>query len=215
MRASAAGAKAVNAARGTVQQTAMQTQEMSRPATMAVVSCLSATLVIVWLASGCGLAPCGEHGNCDGIFSATCICNGGYYGDACQYSARYVVEGCVVRSHCGTFNETNLRCDGAPVYQSGANGPVLYRHTGRATNWAVGPARRKVDCAAIPALSSFTTSNSELVVYARSYWHDSGTAVDATGEPPSSPLFEGSFGGWRDFGAPHGSQLGTVKVRDG
>lgn len=205
----------MNAARDTVQQTAMQSQDMPRPAMIAVISCLSATLVIVWLASGCGLAPCGDHGTCDGIFSASCICKRGYSGDACQYSARYVVEGCSIRSHCGMFNETNLRCDGAPVYQSGVNGPVLYRHTGRATNWAVGPARRKVDCAAIPVLSSLTTSDSDLVVYARSFWHDPSSPVDAMDEPPSSSLFEGSFGGWRDFGAPHGSQLGTVKVRDG
>jgi hypothetical protein len=206
MKAKAGGMKAVKAVK------AMKTdpQDTSRPAMLVMVVCLSGTLVTVWLASGCGLAPCGAHGVCEGIFMASCACTDGFLGDACQYGAQYEVEGCHVQRHCGTFNQTSYRCDRAPVYQLGGDdGPVLYRHTTRDTNWAIGPSSRKVDCAAIPALSSFTQGVTEHVVYVRSYFD--GVLLE---EPPSSLHFDGSFGGWRDFEAPHGSQLGAVQVRD-
>jgi hypothetical protein len=208
------GVKAAKAARA-AQQTVAQTADASHPAMLALVFCLSATVVIVWLASGCGLAPCGAHGTCDGVFAATCVCLDGFLGDSCQYGNRYKVEGCHVGSHCGTFNQTSYTCDRAPVYQLSTDGPVLYRHTGRTTNWAIGPSERKRDCVAIPALSSVTSGDRGSIVYARSYWHDSSAPVEATDEPPSSPHFDGAFGGWRDFEAPHGSQLGAVKVVEG
>lgn len=210
MNAKVGGMKAVKA----VKAMKKDPQDASRPAMMILVSCLSGTLVVVWLAAGCGLAPCGAHGVCEGIFMASCACIDGFLGDRCQYGAQYVAEGCHVERHCGTFNQTSYRCDRVPVYQlGGADGPVLYRHTARETNWAIGPSSRKMDCAAIPALSSFTQADS--VVYVRSYFDDLSFTADASEEPPSSPLFDGTFGGWRDFEAPHGSQLGAVKVRDG
>ena len=206
--------KAAKVARA-VKQSAPYGGDASRPALLGVVLCLTATTGIVWLTSGCGLSPCGAHGMCDGVFAATCICLDGYLGSSCQYGTHYKVEGCHVRSRCGTFNQTSYTCDRAPVYQLGdTDGPVLYRHTGRTTDWAVGPSERKRDCAAIPALSSITTGGGASLVYARSYWHDS-SRVEATEEPPSSPHFDGSFGGWRDFEAPHGSQLGAVQVLEG
>jgi hypothetical protein len=185
-------------------------------------TCLAATLVVVWLAAGCGLDPCGAHGECSGVFVAECTCTGGFSGDACQYAEEYSVRGCATEQHCGDYNRTSSSCDGAPVYQlGGPDGPVLYRHTGRLTNWALGPSKRRGDCAAIPALSSSRSQLGLGTVFVRSQYKSeydqvataSGTG-DPTEEPPSSPLFEGEFGGWRDFEAPLGSQLGTVTVHD-
>ena len=244
---------------------------------------LTIVIVAIHFSTGCGNSPCAHssQGECSGFLWAECTCTSGVYsGEHCQYSDVYDVSGCSNPATCGSFNRTLSKCDDAPVYQLGGwdDAPVLYRSTTAnqreaSTNWAVGPAARREDCAPIPVLggaegvpnateAGVGGGSGIAFVYARSYyndvedkdsWEPQGLSPSASGcvfplfpqvesstlasqrraqlQPPPPPRrrscprsnrcarapffrFAGKFGGWRDFEAPMGEQLGAIVVRD-
>ena len=125
-------------------------------------------LVIVYLTAGCGGgSPCGEYGDCVGLFTTACVCHASanYVGEHCNLAPAYALSGCDDPALCGTYlrSEAATCGGGAPVYQLAGAADTALLYFVR-PGWKVAPATETCNADTdVQACPSSTSSSIEFV----------------------------------------------------
>lgn len=119
-----------------------------------------------------------------------------FFDDLSAYPDSYVLSGCEVASHCGTYVKTKSNCDCAPIYQVGgySEGNALYRSREEPSRWYVAPG--SASCGSSKSTFAASGSNAQATDPLAAGYLDAGGWVEWTGN-------DTAFDGWESVESDH------------